>query len=147
MVYWLKTVNQITKDENKEVRLAGRWKLKRGYTSKVWKIRITRQSGSVFWCLVTYNQNILELPPLSLESVIDFLSRVVTLGKIEGKDKGGSRGWDGWRASPTQRAWIWANSGRQWRTGKPVVRQCMRLQRIRRDLVTEQQQHAECSLL
>ena len=31
----------------------------------------------------------------------------------------GDRGWDGQRASLTQWTWIWANSGRQWRTGKP----------------------------
>ena len=29
-------------------------------------------------------------------------------------------GWDGWMASPTQQTWVWANSGRQGRTGKPV---------------------------
>ena len=27
-------------------------------------------------------------------------------------------GWDGWMVSPTQWTWVWANSGRQWRTGK-----------------------------
>ena len=31
---------------------------------------------------------------------------------------GADRGWDGWMASPTQWTWIWANSRRQWRTGK-----------------------------
>ena len=30
----------------------------------------------------------------------------------------GNRGQDGWMVSPTQWAWIWANSGRWWRTGK-----------------------------
>ena len=29
-------------------------------------------------------------------------------------------GWDGWMASSTQWAWVWANSGRQWRTGSLV---------------------------
>ena len=32
-------------------------------------------------------------------------------------------GWDGWMASPTQWTWVWANSGRWWRTGKPAVLQ------------------------
>ena len=32
----------------------------------------------------------------------------------------GGRGWNGWMASLTQWKWIWANSGRQWRTGKPT---------------------------
>ena len=33
--------------------------------------------------------------------------------------EGADRGWDGWMASSTRRTWIWANSRRQWRTGKP----------------------------
>ena len=32
---------------------------------------------------------------------------------------GGTRRWDGWMASLTQWTWVWANSRRQWRTGKP----------------------------
>ena len=34
-------------------------------------------------------------------------------GREEGDDKG-----DGWMASPTQWTWVWASSGRWWRTGK-----------------------------
>ena len=36
--------------------------------------------------------------------------------------------------------WVWANSGRQWRTGKPGVLQSMVSQRVGTDLATEQQQ-------
>ena len=50
-----------------------------------------------------------------------------------------NRGWDGSEASLTQWTWVWANSGRQWRTGKSGVMQLMGLQRVRYDLVTEQQ--------
>ena len=39
--------------------------------------------------------------------------------------EGDNRGWDGWMVSPTQWTWIWANSGRWWRTGKPDVLQSM----------------------
>ena len=39
--------------------------------------------------------------------------------------KGGGRGWDGWMASPTPWTWVWASSGRWWRTGKPGVLQSM----------------------
>ena len=35
--------------------------------------------------------------------------------------KGDDRGWDGWMASTTQHSWIWANSRRRWRRGKPGV--------------------------
>ena len=45
--------------------------------------------------------------------------------------EGGGREWDGWMASPTQCTWVWANSGRWWRTGKPDVLQSMGLQRVR----------------
>ena len=52
--------------------------------------------------------------------------------------KGGNRGWDGWMASSIQWTWIWANSGRQWRAGKPGVLQSMGSQRVGHDLATEQ---------
>ena len=51
----------------------------------------------------------------------------------------GDRGWGGWMASPTQWTWVWANAGRQWRTGKLGMLQSMRLQRVRYNLVTKQQ--------
>ena len=35
---------------------------------------------------------------------------------------------DGWMASLTQWTWVWANSGRYWRTGKPPA--SMELQRV-----------------
>ena len=42
-------------------------------------------------------------------------------------------------ASLTQRTWVWASSGRWWRTGKPGVLQPMGLRRVRHDWATEQQ--------
>ena len=42
-----------------------------------------------------------------------------------------------------QWAWVWANSGRERRTGKPVL-QFMESQRVRHDLVTKQQQKFKC---
>ena len=45
-----------------------------------------------------------------------------------------------WMASLTQWTWVWANSGRWWRTGKPEVLQSMGSQRVGHDLGTEQQQ-------
>ena len=53
--------------------------------------------------------------------------------------EGDDRGRDGWMASPTQWTWVWANSGRWWRTGKPGILQSMGLQRVGHDWVTEQQ--------
>ena len=51
------------------------------------------------------------------------------LGEIESRRSMDDKGWDGWMESVTQPTWVWANSGRQWRTGKPGVLQSMRLQR------------------
>ena len=53
--------------------------------------------------------------------------------------EGDDRGWDDWMASLTQWTWVWAKSRRWWRTGKPVMLQPLRPQRIRHDWVTEQQ--------
>ena len=50
------------------------------------------------------------------------------------------RGWDGYIGSPTQWTWIWTNSGRWWRTGKPGMLQSMGLQIAGHNLATEQQQ-------
>ena len=41
-------------------------------------------------------------------------------------------------ASVTQWTWVWANSRREWRTGKPGVLQPMESQRVRHNLATEQ---------
>ena len=45
--------------------------------------------------------------------------------RLRAGGEGGDRGWDGWMVSLTQWTWIWANSGRWWRTGKPGVLQSM----------------------
>ena len=51
-------------------------------------------------------------------------------GRLRARREEGNRGWDGWMASLTQKTWVWANSGRQWRTGKPGVLQSMGLQSL-----------------
>ena len=48
------------------------------------------------------------------------------------------RGGDGWMASPTQWTWVWINSRRWWRTGKPGMVHSMELERVWHDLMTEQ---------
>ena len=67
------------------------------------------------------------------------LEKPLMLGKTEGRRRRGDRGRDGWMASLVQRTRVWANSGRQWRTGKPGGLQFMGSQRVRHDLATEQQ--------
>ena len=67
----------------------------------------------------------------------DSLEKTLMLGKVEGRRRRDDRGWDGWMASLTQRKWISASSGRQWRTGKPGMLQFMGSQRVEHDM-TEQ---------
>ena len=51
--------------------------------------------------------------------------------------EGDDRGWDGWMVSLTQCTWVWANSGRWWRTGKSSMLQSMGLQRDKNNWATE----------
>ena len=60
--------------------------------------------------------------------------------RLRAGGQGGEKGWDGWMASLTQWTWVWANSRRQWRTGRPGVLQSTGLQTVVHELATEQQQ-------
>ena len=63
--------------------------------------------------------------------------------RLRAGGEGSDRGWYGWMASLTRWTWVWANSGRWWRTGKPDVLQSTGLQRVEHDRVTERQQRAD----
>ena len=73
------------------------------------------------------------------------LENIQLLGKIKGKRKSGQQRMR-WSDSITDSTWIWANSGRWWRTGKPGMLQSMGSQRLGYNLAnwvclaTEQQQ-------
>ena len=58
-------------------------------------------------------------------------------GKDWGQEEKGTRGWDGWMASPTRCTWVWVNSGSWWWTGRPGVLRFMGSQRIRHNWATE----------
>ena len=57
--------------------------------------------------------------------------------RLRAGGEGDDRGWDGWMVSPTQRTWVWVNSGSWWGTGRPGVLWFMALQRVGHDWVTE----------
>ena len=59
--------------------------------------------------------------------------------KLKAEGEGDNRGRDGWMASLTQWTWVWASSGRWWRTGKSGMLQSMGSQRVRHSWATEQQ--------
>ena len=61
--------------------------------------------------------------------------------------EGDGRRWDGWMASPIRWTWVWANSGRCWRTGKPGILQSMGLQRVGFNWATEWQLFSICRSL
>ena len=118
---------------------------------KLWCWRLLR----VPWTARRSNQSILKEvnPEYSLEGLMqklklqyfghlmqraNSLEKTLMLGRIEGRRR---RGWQRIRwleASPTQWTWVWANSRRWGRKGKPGVQQSMKSQRVRHDLVTEQ---------
>ena len=61
--------------------------------------------------------------------------------KLKAGGEEDDRGWDSWMTSLTQWTWVWANSERQWRTGKPgVLLQSVGSQRVGHNWATEQQQ-------
>ena len=59
-------------------------------------------------------------------------------GKDWGQEDKGVRGWDAWMASLTRWTWVWASSGRYWRTGEAGVLQPMGSQRVRQYLAIKQ---------
>ena len=61
---------------------------------------------------------------------LTYWTRSQSWERFKGGGKGDDRGRDGWMASPTQWTWVWASSGRWWRTGKPGVLQSMGPQRV-----------------
>ena len=121
-----------------------------------WGLENWRRLLRVPWTAMKSNQSILKEinPEYSLEGLMlklklehlgylmwrsDSLGKTLMLKKIEGKRKRASRGWDGWMASLTQWAWVWASSGRWWRAGNPGVLQSVGSQRVGHSWATEQQ--------
>ena len=64
--------------------------------------------------------------------------------RLKANGEGSGRGWDGWIALLSQWTWIWASSGRLWRTEEPGT-VSMQLQRVGHGLVTEQPQQQQVS--
>ena len=100
------------------------------------------------WTVRRSNQSILKeiSPGCSLEGLMlklklqyfghlmwrtDSLERPWCWERLKAGGEGDNRGWDGWRASPTQRTWVWASSGSWWWTRKAGVLQSMGSQRVR----------------
>ena len=106
--------------ESWTVKKAERWRID-AFELWCWE-RLLR----VLWTARRSNQSILKQinPEYSLEGLLlklqsfghlmqraDSFEKTLMLGKIEGKGKEGSRGWNSYVASLSQWTWIWANSG------------------------------------
>ena len=91
--------------------------------------------GSQHWIFIGRTDTETEAPILWPRDVKSWL---LAKDPYAGKDWGqeGNRGWDGWMAPLTQCRWVWANSGRWWRTRKPSVLQSMGSQRVGHDWLT-----------
>ena len=100
------------------------------------EIRSVNLKGNQPWVFIgrTDGETLILLPP-------DAKRRLTGKDPDAGKDlragEGGNRGWDGWMALSIQWTWVWASSGRWWRTGRSCVLQSMGSQRVRHDWVTD----------
>ena len=105
------------------------------------------------WTARRANQSILKEinPEYSLEGLIlklqyfdylmwraDLLEKTLMLGKIESRKRRGQQRMR-WLDGITQWTWVWENSMRYWRTGKPGVLQSIGLWRVRHDWTTKHQ--------
>ena len=66
--------------------------------------------------------------------------------RFRARGEGGNRGWDGWMPSPTQWTWVWANSGREWRTGNLLCCSPGRSQKAGHSWVSEHQRMMSLAL-
>ena len=106
------------------------------------------------WTARRSNQSILKeiSPEYSLEGLMlklklqyfgylmrraDSLKRPWCWERLKAGGEKEDRGWDGWMASPSQRTWVWVDSGSRWWTGRPGVLQSMLSQRVGHNWVIE----------
>ena len=132
------------------------WTIKKAECQRIDELWCWRRLLRVPWTAKRSNQSILKeiSPEYSLEGLMMELKlqffghlmwRADSLGKpwcreaLKAGGEGDNRGWDGWMASLIQWTWVWANSRRWWRTGRPGILQSMGSQRVGHNWATEQQ--------
>ena len=101
-------------------------------------IKAVNPKGNQPWIFIGRTEVETEAPILwPPDAKSNSLEKTLRLVKIEGKRRWR---WNGWIASLTQRAWIWANFKRYWSTEEPDMVQSMASQKVKYDLTTEQKQ-------
>ena len=108
--------------------------MKHGKVSQSWKVNAMMRRPD----LPQHPWVVLSLVPAHMDGMSHSGREQLTQGKrpwIWGRlrtgGEGGTEDWDGWMVLLTQRTWVWAISGREWRTGKPGVLQSMGSQGVR----------------
>ena len=82
----------------------------------------------VFNLLNYYHNHILITAPNLHPQELTSWKRPWCWERLKAGGEGDNRGWDGWMASLTWWAWLWASSGSWWWTGKSGVLQSMESQ-------------------
>ena len=82
------------------------------------EIKPVNPKGNQSWILIGRTDVEAEAPILQPLDVKSWLIRKDPYAEKDGRqeEKGDNRGWEGWRASPTQWTWIWAHPTRYWST-------------------------------
>ena len=109
------------------------------------EIQSVHSKGNKSWIFIGRTDVEVETPvvwPLDMKSWFIWKDAL----KDSRQDDKGTRGWDGWMASPTQWTWVWGNSESRWWTGRPGMLQSMGSQRVGDDWATELNQTELASL-
>ena len=128
--------------ESWTIRKAERWRID-AFVLWCW-----RRPLRVTWTSRISNQSILKKisPGCSLEGLMlklklqyfghTHLKRPWCWKRLSAGGEEDDRGWDGWMPSPTQRTWVWVDSGSWW-AGRPGVLRFRGSQTVGHDWVTE----------
>ena len=106
------------------------------------EIKPVHLKGNQSWIFIGRTDAEAEAPLLWPPDVKNWLTgkRPWCWEKLRVGGEGSDRRWDGWMASLTQWAWVWASSRRWWRTVKIGMLQSMGSLNVGHDWATEQQQ-------
>ena len=108
------------------------------------EIQSVHPKGEQSWVFIGRTDAEAETPilwPPDVKSCL--MKKTLMLGKIGGRRRRGQQRTRWLDGITNLWTWDWANSSRQWRTGKPGMLQSMGLQRVRHKWVTEQQQESQ----
>ena len=106
-----------------------------------WKeIQPVNPKGNQSWLFIGRTDVEAETPVLWPPEEPTHLKRPWCWESLKTGGEGDNRGWGGWIVSSTRWTWVWASSGRWWRTGKPGFLSSTGLQTVGHDWATEQQQ-------